>query len=155
MKPLKAILQFFIGILLLCVALTFLILGTPWGIIEYLIKNFYKKRFWKGLGIFGKLVLSLAAQVDMMGCVIFQVPFNRILINKDGYQFGSIWDTISFVLGMNQLEQTLTPTGKWLCNVLDYFEDNHCIKTAESKMAHLQTIIARRKSPKLINKTVV
>ena len=128
-KIFKSIGKFLIGLALLIIALALLVSLAPWGFVEILISLFWKKRFLKGLHALGELILLLAVLVDVTGNVILQVPCNRILIKDDGYKFGSRFDTISYVLGHNQVHEKLTKTGSKLCNLLDKFEADHCAIT--------------------------
>lgn len=73
--------------------------------------------------------ITLAISVDQMGNVILAPLFNKIMIMKDGYNFGDEDDTISYVLGANKIQKKLTKTGNILANLLDYIDENHCIKT--------------------------
>lgn len=57
--------------------------------------------------------------------------FNRVLIEKDGYQFGDSRETISSVLGKNKVDGTLTNVGKCLSQFLDFIENDHCIKSID------------------------
>ena len=52
--------------------------------------------------------------------------FNRILITEEGHQFGNVHETISCVLGHNQRDKTLTKAWKWLADLLDKIEKDHC-----------------------------
>lgn len=74
------------------------------------------------------LLHKVAVSVDMTGNILLAEPFNDILIIKRGYKFGKYGETISAVLGKNQIKETLTPTGKLLVKILDKIEKNHCIK---------------------------
>lgn len=126
---LKSIGKFLLGLALLILSLLLLVSLAPWGFVEILISLFWKRRFLKGLYALGEIILLLAVLVDVAGNVMMQVPFNRILITEDGYKFGSRFDTISYVLGHNQVHNKLTKTGLWLCNLLDKFEADHCAIT--------------------------
>ena len=55
--------------------------------------------------------------------------FNRLLIEQDGYKFGKVQETISSVLGKNQLLDKLSLTGRALVVLLELFEEKHCIKS--------------------------
>lgn len=125
--------SFLLGILLLIVAIALLIILTPWGIIEAIYAIFWKKKFYEGLEVFGDMILVMAVVVDIMGNVILQFPLNRILNTKEGYKFGSRFDTISYVLGHGQVHGTLTETGLKLCNILDKFDPDHCVGTYYSR----------------------
>ena len=60
--------------LLFLIAIFLVVLLSPWGIIEYIIKKIWKRRFIKGLGFIGDLILTMAISVDMIGNVILQEP---------------------------------------------------------------------------------
>ena len=53
--------------------------------------------------------------------------FKSSAVNLD--RFGNFEETISSVLGKNQLKGTLTRTGKALVWVLDKIDKNHCKKS--------------------------
>jgi len=62
---------------------------------------------------------SSAVNLDKFGNREFRTLFNKILINSKGYKFGDINETISSVLGKNQLTCTLTKCGRILVWILD------------------------------------
>jgi hypothetical protein len=55
--------------------------------------------------------------------------FNKTLAT--GHRFGDIEETISSVLGKNQLTGTLTGLGKALVWILDKIDNNHAIKSID------------------------
>lgn len=132
-KVLDSIGKFFIGIILLAASLVLLVILSPWGISEMLISLFWKRRFLKGLRALGDLFLLFATVVDVMGNVVLQYPLNRIMNTKEGYRFGSRFDTISYVLGHGVVNGTLSKYGLMLCKVLDKFENDHCINAYLSR----------------------
>lgn len=105
-----------------------------WGVIELLLNLFVGKRFWKGLSKFGDFIRTIAIIIDIFGNITMQIPFNRLLITNDGYSFGDRNDTISFVLGINKLKNTLSSKGVILCNILDWFDTDHCLNTVNDKV---------------------
>ena len=64
-----------------------------------------------------------------MGNVILAPLFNQIMIKRNGYKFGDEDETISYVLGRNQITETLSKCGNLLANFLDWIDHNHCAKT--------------------------
>jgi len=50
--------------------------------------------------------------------------WNKYLITKDGYKFGNEDESLSEVLGVNILKETLTNTGKKLVKLLT---EKHCL----------------------------
>jgi hypothetical protein len=78
--------------------------------------------------LLGKVALAL----DMAGNVLLARPFNHFLIKDSGYKFGNRKETISSVLGKNKRDGTLTTLGKGLCSILDFIDENHCIKSIDN-----------------------
>lgn len=74
-------------------------------------------------------LLTISLSIDQMGNVILAPLFNRIMIKRNGYKFGDEDETISYVLGRNQITETLSKLGNLLANLLDLIDPNHCVKT--------------------------
>jgi len=74
------------------------------------------------------LLGDLAKSIDMAGNVLLRKPMNMWLKKEDGYQFGNPKETISYVLGMNELYHKLTGAGRSLCWILNLIDKNHCQK---------------------------
>jgi hypothetical protein len=91
------------------------ILLLPITLINYFVVN-VKKGYFK----------STARNIDVFANREFRATWNKLLITKQGYQFGTIGETISSVLGKNQRDNTLTKTGKILCSILDFIDKDHC-----------------------------
>jgi len=72
---------------------------------------------------------SSAVNLDKFGNREFRTLFNKTLINNKGHKFGSIEETISSVLGKNQLTGTLTKCGLILVWILDKIENDHALKS--------------------------
>ena len=72
---------------------------------------------------------SSAVNLDKFGNREFRTLFNKVLINYKGHRFGDINETISSVLGKNQLTGTLTKCGKILVWILDKIENDHALKS--------------------------
>lgn len=71
-----------------------------------------------------------AINLDRFGNREFRFSLNKYLITENSPdRFGNIEETISSVLGKNELSDNLTTLGKLLCWVLDKIEKNHCIKS--------------------------
>lgn len=126
-KVYKYIKSFLINVLLLVVAIILFFPLAIWGLVESAVNLFYRKRFWESLGVFGEVLLLIAVLIDVMVNVLCKVPFNRLLISEQGYKFGSRFDTVSYVLGVNMIDDSLTTLGENLCAVLDWIDDNHCM----------------------------
>jgi hypothetical protein len=96
------------------------VLYLPLTIINYgFVKN--KKGYFK----------SSAISLDRFGNREFRTLFNKVLITKEGFQFGDITETISSVLGKNERDGTLTKTGKALVYILDKIDKNHAAKSID------------------------
>jgi hypothetical protein len=78
--------------------------------------------------------LSSATNLDKFGNREFRTLLNKILITKEGYKFGNINETISSVLGKNELSNTLTKSGKIVVWVLDKIDKNHCYKSINNNI---------------------
>jgi hypothetical protein len=94
------------------------ILFLPLSIVNWLfVKN--KSGYFK----------SSAINLDKFGNREFRTLFNKTLAT--GHRFGDIEETISSVLGKNQLTGTLTGLGKALVWILDKIDNNHAIKSID------------------------
>ena len=74
---------------------------------------------------------SSAVNIDKFGNREFRTLFNKMLISDKGHRFGDIEETISSVLGKNQLTGTLTKCGLILVWILDKIDNNHAIKSID------------------------
>lgn len=72
---------------------------------------------------------STAVNIDIFANREFRSSWNKYLITFGGYKFGREGETISSALGKNKKAQTLTNTGRILCNILDFIDKDHCIKS--------------------------
>lgn len=98
--------------------------------ISFIYVNFFKKKFnWRRLSGYFK---TFAIDVDRFGNSQYRSLFNRFLITENGYKFGDFRETISSALGKNVLKQTLTKSGKILVSILDFLDENHCIKSVNN-----------------------
>ena len=78
-----------------------------------------------------KLLGDLALSIDMAGNVLLRRPMNAWLITEEGYKFGNRKETISSALGKNKRDETLTPFGRGIANLLDFIDENHCLKSID------------------------
>lgn len=108
-------------------------LGIIWTVGEILIRIFTseqkKSAFAKSIWFLTATLHSLALWLDQIGNAVCRDMFNGILIEQDGYKFGKVQETISSVLGKNQLLDKLSLTGRALVVLLELFEEEHCIKS--------------------------
>ncbi len=71
-----------------------------------------------------------AVNLDRYANREFRFSLNKYLIlEKSPDRFGNIEETISSVLGKNQLSNNLTRFGKVIVWILNKIEKNHCIKS--------------------------
>jgi len=76
--------------------------------------------------------ITVALSIDQLGNVMMAKLFNDILIKTpESYKFGDEDDTVSFVLGKNQIRGTLTTTGRILADILDWIDKDHCKKAVD------------------------
>lgn len=108
-------------------------LGIIWTVGEILVRTFSssqkKSAFAKSLWFLTATLHSLALWLDQIGNAVCRDIFNRLLIEKDGYKFGKVQETISSVLGKNQMLDTLSLWGWILVSILELFEEDHCLKS--------------------------
>lgn len=108
------------GFLLSVIAFILLLILAPIGIVLSLLKQ--PKNYF----------LRIAISLDQLGNVICAEPMNSLFL-KDWSEnkFGSPDETISSVLGKNQVAETLTNKGKILVHLLHVIDNNHSIKSIE------------------------
>lgn len=129
-KLIKSLVLFWVAGILSVVLLP---LGIIWTVGEILVRTFSssqkKSAFAKSLWFLTATLHSLALWLDQIGNAVCRDIFNRLLIEKDGYKFGKVQETISSVLGKNQMLDTLSLWGRILVSILELFEEDHCIKS--------------------------
>ena len=108
-------------------------LGIIWTVGEILVRIFSssqkKSACTKSLWFLTATLHSLALWLDQIGNAVCRDLFNRLLIEKDWYKFGKVQETISSVLGKNQMLDTLSLWGRILVSILELFEGDHCLKS--------------------------
>ena len=108
-------------------------LGIIWTVGEIIVRIFTseqkKSAFAKSIWFLTATLHSLALWLDQIGNAVCRDMFNRLLIEQDGYKFGKVQETISSVLGKNQMLDTLSLWGWILVSILELFEEDHCIKS--------------------------
>lgn len=107
-------------------------IGLGVSVVVYIVTLRFKSG-WKAID---KMFLNIAIAIDQLGNVLCATLFNRLLITKDGYKFGNRLLTVSYVLGVNELQGNLRKTGVWLVWLLDFLDENHCIKAVEIQQKH-------------------
>ncbi len=97
------------------------VLWLPLTLVNWIVV-FFKK------GLSNQYFKQTAMDIDRFANRNFRTLWNYAL-QKNGYEFGDVRETISSALGKNKQNNTLTRTGKILCAVLDFFDKNHCINS--------------------------
>lgn len=110
------------GILLFIVAI---ILFLPLTLLNMVVVVWKKRTFATLNGYF----YQTAVDIDRFGNHNLRTLLNTTLITSEGYQFGDFRETISSVLGKNQVLDSLSITGKALVWILDKLDENHCRKS--------------------------
>ena len=122
MKYLSLAISIDMGILLYFIAI---ILYVPLTIINTILV--LSKYGWKFKTI-DNYFYQTAVDIDRFANRNFRTLWNETL-QRNGYQFGDERETVSSALGKNKRDNTLTQTGKILCDILDRLDENHCIKS--------------------------
>ncbi len=119
-----------IGFLLLLIAWILLLPATLVNVI--LVASRAKHRGWiKFLGGYFK---RTARNLDIFGANEFMTLWNTILINKNGVKFKGDGRTISYYLGANKINNSLSVFGKLIAKICDALDENHCIKAYWNEM---------------------
>ena len=110
-----------------------LILTPFFGIISFVIAIF---KFFLGVyskEVFASYLLNIAIGNDQTGNTICAPLFNMTLLKKNGYLCGNPDETVSGVLGKNEIRGTLTLVGRTLNWLLNKIDPNHSIDSIEKK----------------------
>ena len=119
------------GFILFIISIVLTVLTVPFGIVYTVFKFIYRNKFRLLFKISNGYFYKFALAIDQMGNVAMQDLFNDVFITKDGYKFGYEDETISSVLGKNEVLKTLTGFGKVLVNVLNFIDPNHALNSIE------------------------
>ena len=105
--------------------LTYLIypIAFTYSILLTLFKDGYKS--------LDEYLFKCALAEDQRANTYLSKLFNDFLIKVGGHRFGDPDETISSVLGKNQLAGTLSILGRVLNWFLNKFEDGHSVKSIE------------------------
>jgi 8-oxo-dGTP diphosphatase len=117
----------FIGLLMFILSIALSIITIPFGLLFGVFYTLYKSSI---IGL-GEYFVKMAISIDQSGNVIIQHLFNTIWIKEDGYKFGNRDETISSVIGKNQIIGKLTYFGKLINNILDYIDPNHSLNSID------------------------
>jgi hypothetical protein len=118
----------FLSVILFLTATILLLTTAIFGIVYAL---FYLP-FTKGQKL-SQYFIDVALVLDQSGNVIMQHALNAILLKNaaEGYRFGNKKETISSVIGKNQLLHNLSVTGKCLNSILDFLDPHHAMDSIQ------------------------
>ena len=135
MELFKSIILFVVAVSLFAVLLVFALFVqlflAVWHLRWQPVKDFFG-------GLYQGLVFmfyQLAVTIDKSGARVLAPVLNVIFLSNDAvHLFGDKdengkYYTISTILGMNYLDETLTGFGLWFKEFLDLFEKDHVIKS--------------------------
>jgi hypothetical protein len=113
--------------LLFLIALILLVVTAPFGFVYALLRQLIFEKV-KSLSLF---FIELALVLDEAGNVVMQHLLNDTLLlkQKDTYYFGNKKETISSVIGKNELTGTLTGLGKALNAFLNFVDQGHSLNS--------------------------
>ena len=111
--------------LLFCIAMGLFLTTAPIGFLYAVIRQGIVKKV-DSLSIY---FLELALALDNAGNVLMQHVLNDALLLKKEhtYYFGNKLETISSVLGKNSLTNTLSASGRFLTDCLDWMDKDHAL----------------------------
>ena len=122
-------LDFMKSLLLFCIAFVLLVTTAPIGFVYTLVRHLilFKIRW---LTIY---FTEVAIALDAAGNVMMQHLLNDILLVKKEptYYFGNKKETISSVLGKNELTNTLSALGKVLNGLLNMIDNGHSLNSIQ------------------------
>ena len=115
------------GLILFIVSICLIALVYPIGILYSVVLTFFKN----GYTALDSYLYRCALSNDQQGNTYLAKLFNDVLIKTGGHKFGDPDETISSVLGKNQLADKLSLAGKLVNWVLNKIDANHSIKSIE------------------------
>lgn len=118
------VLSIFKNLLLVVVALFLYVILQP---ISFVYVTSIKQKI--SLNRIQGYLLNTAVNMDRFGNYEFRSLLNKLLIQKDGYQFGNFDETISSVIGKNKVANTLSKLGIKLDMILEFLDKNHSVKS--------------------------
>ena len=124
------------GILLFIVALLLAFIIMPLGFVYGIVKNILTFRGKTLILVINKAFYMIAYAIDQLGNVVCQFLFNDLMIKKDGYKFGDPDKTISYVLGINKQDSTLSGFGGLIVALLHLIDPNHVEKAVQNDQKH-------------------
>jgi hypothetical protein len=108
----------------------------PFGLVYSFSKAFFSFK-WNPLPKLGMYLHSLGLSLSRLLNVVCSDILNEAAITPDGYQFGDVNDTTSFVLGKNRKAGTLRPFGEFISAILDKVDPGHVEDATEIHSSEL------------------
>jgi len=113
------------GLILFIISLVLCAIVYPIGFIYSVVLTFFKNGYTE----LDKYLFQCAISQDQHANTWLAKLFNDVLIKDGGAKFGNTDETISSVLGRNQLLDKLTKLGKLINYILHKIEKDHSIKS--------------------------
>lgn len=123
------ILDFLKSLLLFSIAIVLLVTTAPFGFVYTLVRQIVLLKI-RWLTIY---FVEVAIALDAAGNVMMQHLLNDMLLIKKEptYYFGNKKETISSVLGKNELTNTLSIMGKVLNAFLNLIDNGHALNSIQ------------------------
>ena len=113
--------RFLLNLTLFFIAIILVILFSGIGLFVSVYNIIFKKSSTE-------YFRDCALELDIFGNVICKDFFNILLIKKNSvHLFGIVGMTVSENLGRNLRDNSLSKTGRFVANFLDFLDPNHCI----------------------------
>ena len=127
-------LDFMKSLLLFSIAFVLLITTAPFGFVYTLVRQIVLLKI-RWLTIY---FVEVAIALDAAGNVMMQHLLNDMLLIKKEptYYFGNKKETISSVLGKNELTNTLSSMGKVLNAFLNLIDNGHALNSIQYDVKH-------------------
>jgi hypothetical protein len=117
----------FIGFILNLIATICMLVFAPLGLPVSVLFTWWNKSLTYAINRLNEQYTSLAVCKDVLLGIALAPLLNKILITKDSiYKFGIFPQTISYVIGINHINGSITKFGVFWFNFLNRVDSNHC-----------------------------
>jgi len=123
--------KYITGILLFFVAIFLAFIIMPVGFVYGIVKNILLFKGKTLILVINGIFYAIAYSIDQLGNVVCKFLFNDTMIKKEGYKFGDPDKTISYVLGINKQNNTLTGFGGLIVALLHLIDPDHVEKAVQ------------------------
>lgn len=119
----KGLILFIVSVILTAIVFAVSTVFTP---IYYIVTLRWKS----GSKALNEWFLSMAISLDQFGNGSCWKLLQTVLTknNAETYDFGNIDETVSFAIGINDRRNNLSMFGRFVRNVLNFIDKNHCEK---------------------------